>query len=44
MNLTLVSQAENMAVDLPSRSLMVGITEELVSALDGMAEVSYALN
>ncbi|MBK6832383.1 MAG: DNA polymerase III subunit alpha [Flavobacteriales bacterium] len=44
VNLQLVSQAENMAVDLPSKSLSVGITEELVSGLDGMAEVSYTLN
>ena len=44
VNLQLVSQAENMAVDLPSRSLSAGITEDLVSGLDGMAEVSYALN
>ncbi|MBK8498729.1 MAG: DNA polymerase III subunit alpha [Flavobacteriales bacterium] len=44
VNLTLVSQAENMAVDLPSKSLSVGITEELVSALDGMADISYVLN
>jgi len=40
----LVSKAENMAVDLPSKSLSVGITEDLVLALDGLADVSYTLN
>ena len=40
----LVSKAENMAVDLPSKTLSVGITEDLVLALDGLADVSYTLN
>ncbi len=44
VNLQLVSAAENMAVDLPSKSLSVGITEDLVLALDGMADLSYTLN
>ena len=44
VNVQLVSREDNLAVDLPSKSLSVGITEDLVLALDGMAELSYALN
>jgi DNA polymerase-3 subunit alpha len=40
----LVSEAEKLAVDLPSKGLAVAINEELVGRLDGIAELNYALN
>ncbi|HRH36726.1 MAG TPA: DNA polymerase III subunit alpha [Flavobacteriales bacterium] len=44
VNVHLVSTAENMAVEAASKSFNVGITEELMLALDGLADVSYTLN
>jgi DNA polymerase-3 subunit alpha len=40
----LVSKAENMAVDLPSKGLSVALSDQLVRSLDGLSEVSYQLN
>ena len=40
----LVSEAEKLAVDLPSKGLAVAISEELIVRLDGIAELSYTLN
>jgi len=44
VNFQLVSQSENVAVDTPSKRHKVTISEELVNALDGVADVSYTLN
>lgn len=40
----LVSDAEKLAVDLPSKGLTIDITEDFINGLDGIAEVTYALN
>ncbi len=40
----LVSEAEKLAVDLPSKGLAVAISEDLIVRLDGIAELSYTLN
>ena len=44
VNLQLVSSADNMAVDAPSKTLSVNLTEELVRGLDSITDVSYTLN
>ncbi|MBL7964306.1 MAG: DNA polymerase III subunit alpha [Flavobacteriales bacterium] len=44
VNVHLVSHAENLAVDAPSKQLTVAVTEELVRGLDGLAEVKWSLN
>jgi len=40
----LVSEADKLAVDLPSKGLAVAISEDLIVRLDGIAELSYTLN
>ena len=44
VNLQLVSKHENIAIDAPSKSLSVTVTEELVRGLDGITEVEWGLN
>ena len=43
VNLQLVSKHENIAIDAPSKSLTVTVTEELVRGLDGITEVELSL-
>jgi len=38
------SHEENIMVEAPSKGLTVAVTEQLVRALDGLADVSYTLN
>jgi len=44
VNVQIVSQADNLAVEAPSKGFSVAVTEELVRGLDGMAEVKWTLN
>jgi DNA polymerase-3 subunit alpha len=44
VNVQVVSHAENLAVEVPSKGLTVAVTEELVRGLDGMAQVKWSLN
>ncbi|MEZ4789112.1 MAG: DNA polymerase III subunit alpha [Flavobacteriales bacterium] len=44
VNIQLVSEQEKMALEAPAKGPGVAITEELIHALDGLADVSYALN
>ena len=39
-----LSGVDNMAVDAPSKTLSVNLTEELVRGLDSITDVSYMLN
>ncbi|MBL7951784.1 MAG: DNA polymerase III subunit alpha [Flavobacteriales bacterium] len=40
----LVSAQENMALEAASKGFSVGLTEDLIRSLDGLADVSYTLN
>ena len=44
VDLHVVSKHENIAIDAPSKSLTVTVTEELVRGLDGITEVEWGLN
>ena len=44
VNLQVVSKHDNIAIEAPSKSLSVTVTEELVRGLDGITEVEWALN
>ena len=44
VNFQIFSQAEGMALEAPSKSLSVNLTEEVIRGLDGMPEVEYSLN
>ncbi|MBK7241736.1 MAG: DNA polymerase III subunit alpha [Flavobacteriales bacterium] len=44
VNLHVMSKYENIAIDAPSKSLTVTVTEELVRGLDGITEVEWGLN
>ena len=44
VNFQIFSQAEGMALEAPSKSLNVTLTEELVRGLEGLPEVGYSLS
>ncbi len=44
VNVQIVSQADELAVEAPSKVFSVAVTEELVRGLDGLAEVKWNLN
>ena len=44
VNFQIFSQAEGMALEAPSKTLNVTLTEELVRGLEGLPEVGYTLN
>ncbi len=44
VNVQIVSQADELAVEAPSKGYSVAVTEELVRGLDGLAEVKWSLN
>ena len=43
LKLALTSTEEHFSVELPSKGLNVGVSEELINALEQIPEVSYAL-
>jgi hypothetical protein len=44
VNFQIFSNAEGMALEAPSKSLGVNLTEEVIRVLDGMPEVGYSLS
>lgn len=44
VNVQIVSKADDLAVEVPSKGYSVSVTEELVRGLDGLAEVKWSLN
>lgn len=44
VNVQVVSAAENMAIDAPSKGIGVAITEELIRGIEALGEVTYTLN
>jgi DNA polymerase III subunit alpha len=44
VNVQIVSQADELKLEAPSKSYSVSVTEELVRGLDGLAEVKWSLN
>jgi DNA polymerase-3 subunit alpha len=44
VNVQIVSQADELKLEAPSKSYSVAVTEELVRGLDGLADVKWSLN
>jgi DNA polymerase-3 subunit alpha len=44
VNVQIVSQADELKLEAPSKSYSVSVTEELVRGLDGLADVKWSLN
>ena len=44
VNLQLLSKHENIAIEAPSKTLNVTVTEELVRGLDGIVEIEWGMN
>jgi len=44
VNVQLISQGENLAMEVPSKGLLVAVSEELVRGLDNLTEVKWGLN